>query len=189
MGGKITNILIVGVGGQGVVLASDILALASLNAGHDAKKSEIHGMSQRGGSVFSHVRFGGKVHSPVISRGEADILLSFEEMEALRWLAYAGTQTRVICTDTRIVPASLEAYPAGIEEELERCFGNLTLVDTKKTVADIGDAKYVNVALLGIVSKFVSFAEDCWQKAIRDNVPPASFDANWNAFNYGKGIK
>ncbi|HAS53817.1 MAG TPA: indolepyruvate oxidoreductase subunit beta, partial [Nitrospiraceae bacterium] len=101
---KVTNVLLVGVGGQGIVLASDVLSLAALYAGHDVKTSEIHGMSQRGGSVFSHIRFGDKVCSPVIPEGRVDILVSLEEMETLRWLSYVNSDTRILFTKTRIHP-------------------------------------------------------------------------------------
>jgi len=100
----IHNVLFVGVGGQGIVLASDIMAHAAVLAGFDAKKSEIHGMSQRGGSVFSHVRFGEKVYSPMITEGSADILVSLEEMETLRWLDFANPRTQLIVVKTRILP-------------------------------------------------------------------------------------
>ncbi|MBN1409250.1 MAG: indolepyruvate oxidoreductase subunit beta [Spirochaetales bacterium] len=184
MNEKNYNILIVGVGGQGIILASDILTAAALFSGLDAKKSEIHGMSQRGGSVFSHIRFGKKIHSPVISRGEADILLSLEQMETLRWINYAGEKTLVVCTTTRIKPPNVEEYPGDIDGELKKC--RPFIIDTDKTAEAIGNKKFVNVALLGFVSARIGFNDDSWKKAIQENVPSGSFDDNWNAFLYGK---
>ena len=105
------NILIVGVGGQGTILASDILCAAAMNAGLDAKKSEIHGMSQRGGSVFSHVRYAPRVYSPVIPRGQVDIIVALEEMEAARWIDWLVPGGRLVVSGTRILPANVQTYP------------------------------------------------------------------------------
>jgi len=121
---KIHNVLMVGVGGQGVVLASDILSLAAMNAGYDVKKSEIHGMSQRGGSIFSFVRFGEAVSSPLIAEGQADLLVSMEEMETLRWLEYLNADTKLMVSKAHILPANATEYPAGIEEDLKKNFKN-----------------------------------------------------------------
>jgi len=118
--GKTWNILMVGVGGQGIVTSSDILTRAAMEAGQDAKKSEIHGMSQRGGSVFSHIRFGPRISSPVIPEGGADILFSLEQLETLRWLAYASADSTVICASAQISPAGVESYPSGVLEEIRR---------------------------------------------------------------------
>jgi len=180
------NILMVGVGGQGIILASDILTRAAMYAGYDAKKSEIHGMSQRGGSVFSHIRFGQKVHSPIISRGEADILFSLEEMETLRWLNYAHSESLVITLLTRINPAGVEQYPGGIQEELaDRCI-NLKFIDPQQLQGKIESNKFLNVALLGVLSGSVELPEESWKRAIEEEVPKGSFEGNWKAFCTGK---
>jgi indolepyruvate ferredoxin oxidoreductase beta subunit len=183
---SVKNILMVGVGGQGIIVASDILTNAALIAGYDAKKSEIHGMSQRGGSVFSHIRFGPKVYSPVISRGQAHILVSLELMETLRWIDYANSASLIISTHTTITPTSVTQYPTGIEQELIKICKNLTIIDIERLVKMIGNPKFLNVAILGILAGQLEFAEKHWRKAIEQRVPARFFEQNWHAFNKGK---
>jgi indolepyruvate ferredoxin oxidoreductase beta subunit len=180
------NILMVGVGGQGIITASDIITLAAVFSGYDAKKSEIHGMSQRGGSVFSHIRFGKKIYSPVIPAGEADILISLEEMETLRWLDYTNKETTVIVLDTRITPAEVKEYPSGITDELKNKYRNFVLINTEELKGRAGNILYLNVALLGLLSNFLDFPESSWRQAIKDEIPEAFFDDNWRAFISGK---
>ncbi len=188
MNTKLNNILMVGVGGQGIILASDILTRAAMNAGYDAKKSEIHGMSQRGGSVFSHIRFGERVYSPTISYGEADIIFSLEEMEALRWIPYANHKTFIVCATKEILPTTVPAYPGGIREELERLSSNINFFDTDKLIEKIGNVKFLNVAMLGMMSGKIDFTEKVWQQAIREEVPEGTFEENWKAFIAGEHI-
>jgi len=156
----VVSILMVGVGGQGIILASDILTRTAMEAGFDAKKSEIHGMSQRGGSVFSHIRFGKKVQSPVIPEGGADILFSLEEMETLRWLRYAGDRSLVVCLRTRILPANAEAYPEEIEGELRRRCARLVFLDPDELRKEVSHQKFLNVALLGVLSKHLELPDE-----------------------------
>jgi indolepyruvate ferredoxin oxidoreductase beta subunit len=186
--GKVFNVLMVGVGGQGIIMASDVFALAAMYSGNDVKKSEIHGMSQRGGSVFSHIRFGKKVHSPVISHGEADVLFSLEEMETLRWIEYASEDTDIICMKTRINPAMVETYPDGIEDEIRRLSNKVFFVDPKPLINQIENKKFLNVTLMGLVSGFVDFPMESWEKAIREKVPKGTFEGNWKAFETGKKL-
>jgi len=183
---SVCNILMVGVGGQGIILASDILTRAAMYAGYDAKKSEIHGMSQRGGSVFSHIRFGEKVHSPMISEGEADILFSLEEMETLRWLRYANAASLVISLLTRINPAGVEVYPEGVREELRRKCTRLMFIDPERLRGEIENSKFFNVALLGVLSCNVDIHAESWKRAIVEEVPEGSVEGNWRAFLAGK---
>lgn len=183
---KTFNILMVGVGGQGIILSSDILTQAALNAGLDVKKSEIHGMSQRGGSVFSHVRFGEKVNSPLISRGDADILVSLEMMETLRWLEWANEDTQLIVLEEHLKPAMVEAYPEGVKEEISAKSRNVIFLGPRTMVEKIGLRKYLNVALLGVVSRFVSFPAGSWEKAISSLVPEGSAEDNLKAFETGR---
>jgi indolepyruvate ferredoxin oxidoreductase beta subunit len=157
-----------------------------MEAGYDAKKSEIHGMSQRGGSVFSHIRFGGKVFSPSISRGEADVLFSLEEMETLRWLPYANDDSLVIVLKTRINPANVDTYPESVEEEIERSARRLLFLDPEEIKKEIGHQKFLNVALLGVLSSAVPISDDAWRRAIEEEVPTGTFDRNWNAFLAGR---
>ena len=183
---RIFNILIVGVGGQGIILASDILTLAAQYAGYDTKKSEIHGMSQRGGSVFSHIRFGEKVYSPVIPEGEVDILISLEEMETLRWLYYINENTKVFLLEEKIKPSNVKEYPTGIKEELMNHIKDVHYIDLNKINKLIKSLKFLNVALLGVISNFLDFQEKAWVSAIKENVPEKTFDDNWQAFLIGK---
>ena len=180
--GKIWNILMVGVGGQGIVTSSDILTRAAMEAGHDAKKSEIHGMSQRGGSVFSHIRFGPVVSSPVIPEGGADILFSLEELETLRWLGYANASSTVICATAEIAPAGVETYPSGVVEEIRRVCPALVVLNVKKLEERIGNPRFLNVALLGVLSRLLDIDDGSWKRAILAEVPPAHGEANWQAF-------
>jgi len=186
MTNKIFNILMVGVGGQGIILASDILTRAAMLAGHDTKKSEIHGMSQRGGSVFSHIRFGKKVYSPTISEGEADILFSSEEMETLRWIKYANEKTFIVCATKEILPTTVETYPAGVRGELEKLSLNIHFFDPDKLIKEIGNVKFLNVAMLGMMSGKIEFTDSTWKEAIEAEVPKGTFEENWKAFISGK---
>jgi len=185
----IYNILMVGVGGQGIILASDIVTRAAMLAGYDAKKSEIHGMSQRGGSVFSHIRFGKKVYSPTISEGEADILFSLEEMETLRWIRYANPDTFVICTTRQILPATVTEYPAGVREELTGVCPDIFFFDPDSVKEDIGNVKFLNVAMIGLMAPKLDISEKAWKDAINEEVPEGSFNENWNAFQVGRRIQ
>lgn len=186
---SITNILMVGVGGQGTVLSSDILTLAAMYDGHDAKKSEIHGMSQRGGSVFSHVRFGRQVHSPVIPEGEADVLLSLEELETLRWLDYLRPNAAIICLKERILPATITEYPDGIPEFLADKYPRSRFADPATLKNLLGNNKVLNVALLGMLSRLISVSIPSWTRAISELVPPGTQELNLKAFEIGGNIQ
>ncbi len=185
---KIWNILMAGVGGQGIILASDVLAAAALEAGFDAKKSEIHGMSQRGGSVTSHVRFGRTVHSPVIEEGGADVLLSLELMETLRWLPFAHAGTGLIVSTEKILPANVAEYPAGIEEEIRALVPGARFIDPAALAQKIGDKKYVNVALCGVLAGRLELPEAVWRRAVEAHVPRGTAEANWRAFCIGRDL-
>ena len=179
---KIFNLFMAGVGGQGIILASDIITRAAMNANFDVKKSEIHGMSQRGGSVFSHIRFGNRVFSPVIPEGMADIFVSLEQMETLRWLHLVNSNTLLIVYNTKILPAEVKEYPQGIEEELKKKFKNLKIIDPEELIKKVGNQKFVNVALVGIISKYLSFDLKDWELAIEKEVPEGTFENNKNVF-------
>jgi len=183
---NIFNVLIVGVGGQGTILASDILSQAAINSGFDAKKSEIHGMSQRGGSVFSHVRYGSKVYSPVIPLGKADILLSLEEMETTRWLSYTNPKTKVIIADTRILPQEVAVYPEGIINDLKSKYDSLYYIDTQKIFDEVNAPKSLNVSLLGVISNFIDIDIEAFKSAMEELVPKGTYEKNLEAFDYGR---
>lgn len=186
---KVFNLLIVGVGGQGTILASNIVTQAAINAGLDAKKSEIHGMSQRGGAVFSHVRFGKKVFSPVIAKGKVDVLLSLEEMETLRWTEFLNKNSRLIVLNNRILPINATTYPEGLTEKIKMQFNNVISIDPQEYTEKLGNAKFLNVFLLGVLSNYVDLSENCWKNAIKTLVPQGTFEKNYEAFLIGKECK
>lgn len=188
----ITNVLVVGVGGQGILLAGELLARVALNAGLDVKKSEIHGMAQRGGSVNSQVRFGALVPSPVVPEGETHVLLAFEKLEPLRWLPFCGKDTVAIVNDHTIhsltTATSLETYPANVEEELRARFSRVTMVPGLAIARELGNPRVVNVLLLGLLAKSLSFPKDAWIQALSQRLPPKLLEVNLAAFERGYGL-
>jgi len=188
--GKVTNILMVGVGGQGVILASEIVAEVMMRAGFDVKKSEVHGMAQRGGMVNSHIRFGPKVYSPVIKKGEADILLSFEQLETLRFLDYLVDNAVILLTMQKILPPSVtagnEIYPSDIPERLSERYPRVELVDSMGIASEAGNIKASNVAFLGALSKHFNLHKSLWEETISLFVPPDFLDVNLKAFSMGR---
>jgi len=187
---SITNILLVGVGGQGILLASEILAEAFMIAGFDVKKSEIHGMSQRGGSVVSHVRFGKKVFSPVVPEGEGDILFGFELLETCRYLNLLRPGAKIIANDFRILPPSVllgkERYPENLQAAIAARFPDFQLVDGLKIATESGNPRVANTVLLGAVSKHLQLENSTWQKALQKMVPAKALDINLQAFAAGR---
>lgn len=188
----ITNILLVGVGGQGILLASEILSEAAMLAGFDVKKSEIHGMSQRGGSVVSHVRFGTEVFSPIVPEGEGDILFGFELMETARSLSLLKPSGTVVANDLQISPPSVlmgqELYPEGLSERIRAQFPDFLLVDGQHLAADAGNVKAANTVLLGAVSKSLSIPEKFWLMALEKMVPAKALEVNKRAFQMGREL-
>jgi indolepyruvate ferredoxin oxidoreductase beta subunit len=183
---RTTNVFIAGVGGQGILLASEILSDMALARGLDVKKSEVHGMAQRGGSVVSHVRFGEKVYSPVIAEGEADVLVSFEKMEAVRWVHYVAPEGTVVVNDQEIVPSGMERYPEGIDEELTKRAPAAHKFDALALAEEAGHSRAVNTVMLGAFSNYLDFTEDEWKQAIEKRVPPKTVDINLKAFELGR---
>jgi len=169
---KTKNIIISGVGGQGILTASEILALCAMEENLDVKKSEVHGMSQRGGSVVSFVKFGEKVYSPLIEKGSGDVILAFEKAEALRWRGYLKKEGGVVIMNT------LEKY--GVKT---------IVVDAVKLSKEAGDPRTQNTVLLGVLSNFIDFSVDTWEKVIKYRVPPKTVEANLRAFELGRSIK
>jgi indolepyruvate ferredoxin oxidoreductase beta subunit len=186
----LTNILLVGVGGQGIIVASEIMADAFLEAGYDVKKSEVHGMAQRGGSVSTHVRFGSKVFSPLIKEGETDILVAFEELEAMRYLHYLGPKPTIILNEQRLNPPSVslgkERYPENIAEILSRRAARFKKIAGKDLALRAGDIRTLNIVLLGSLSSFLSVGESVWTENILRRFPPKAHKANLEAFRLGK---
>ncbi|GAM11569.1 indolepyruvate oxidoreductase subunit IorB [Geobacter sp. OR-1] len=192
MSDKVTNILLVGVGGQGILLASEILAEAFMLAGFDVKKSEIHGMSQRGGSVVSHVRFGATVCSPVVPEGEGDILFGFELLETYRYLPLLRSGAKVVANDFRIYPPAVllgqQAYPDGLAEKIRNLMPDLLLVDGLKFAIEAGNPRAANTVLLGAVSGKLDIEESVWLNAIEKMVPRKALDVNLKAFRIGRSL-
>jgi indolepyruvate ferredoxin oxidoreductase beta subunit len=192
MSQQITNILLVGVGGQGILLASEILSEAAMLAGFDVKKSEIHGMSQRGGSVVSHVRYGTEVFSPIVPEGEGDILFGFELMETCRSLPLIKPGGTVVANDLQISPPSVlmgqETYPADLVLRIQDHFPDFLLVDGQKIARDAGNVRAANTVLLGAVSKRLDIQEDFWMRALEKMVPTKAVDVNKTAFMVGRAL-
>ncbi len=182
------SILLVGVGGQGTILASKLLTHGLLQANYDVKMSEIHGMSQRGGSVSSQVRYGEKVFSPVIEKGGADILVSFERMEALRWLEYVKPTAKAIVNDYSIMPMPViigkAEYSPDILDEV-RAHVPVTLIKANEEAIKLGNAKVMNIILLGATVKLMELTNIDWDKIIAENVKPAFIEINQKAFKCG----
>jgi indolepyruvate ferredoxin oxidoreductase beta subunit len=192
MSQQITNILLVGVGGQGILLASEILSEAAMLAGFDVKKSEIHGMSQRGGSVVSHVRYGTEVFSPIVPEGEGDILFGFELMETCRSLPLIKPGGTVVANDLQISPPSVlmgqETYPADLVLRIQDHFPDFLLVDGQKIARDAGNVRAANTVLLGAVSKRLDIQENFWMRALEKMVPTKAVDVNKTAFMVGRAL-
>lgn len=182
------SVLLVGVGGQGTILVSKLLTSGLVKAGFDVKMSEIHGMSQRGGSVSTHVRYGEKVYSPVTEEGEADLLISFEKMEAIRWLKFLKPEGHLIVNNYKINPLLVligkEIYPEKeIDEELKIL--SATVINAYDKANEIGNIRVMNVILLGTVVKMMSLENIDWEEIIRNNVKEKFIDVNIKAFNEG----
>ena len=180
------NIMIVGVGGQGTLLASRILGKVAIKEGYDVKVSEVHGMSQRGGSVVTYVKYGDKVYSPIIDRGEADLILAFEMLEAMRALPYLKKGGKMIANTQKMNPIITGAmeYPENIEEKLSAKI-NLQAVDALSLAEKAGTIKAVNVVLIGLLAKSMDVDKNVWIDVIKETVPEKFLDVNIKAFELG----
>ena len=187
---NITNILIVGVGGQGTILASKIIAGVVQKMGLDVKVAEIHGMSQRGGSVFTQVRYGQEVASPIIPMGEADIVLAFEKLEALRWLPYLKHEGTILINDQRIDPmpviTGVTSYPDDALDMIRRQQQHVIVVDALDQAVQVGSVKAVNLVLLGLLSNHLKIDKDIWIDVIKETVPEKLLQVNLAAFELGR---
>ncbi|MCF0238803.1 MAG: indolepyruvate oxidoreductase subunit beta [Sphaerochaetaceae bacterium] len=185
------NIMIVGVGGQGTLLASKLLGCVLLNQGYDVKVSEVHGMSQRGGSVVTYVRYGEKVYSPVVDKGEADIIIAFEKLEAARWLEYLKEGGLVIVNTQEIEPMPVitgsALYPEDLVEKMEKTGAKVDSADFLAIAQKSGSSKAVNIALMGRFSKyFPEISQEAWDEALNAVVPPKFLELNKKAFQMGR---
>lgn len=187
------NVMIVGVGGQGSLLASKLLGKLLLTKGYDIKVSEVHGMSQRGGSVVTYVRFGDKVYSPIIDKGEADFIVSFELLEAARYTEFLKPDGKIIANTQQINPMPVITgaveYPAELEEKIKAAGIDLVAVDALSLAEQAGSSKAVNIVLMGILSKYFDFTEEEWISAIESSVPQKFLELNKKAFALGREVK
>ena len=186
------NVMIVGVGGQGSLLASKLLGKVLLTKGYDIKVSEVHGMSQRGGSVVTYVRFGDKVYSPIIDKGEADFIVSFEMLEAARYTEFLKPDGKIITNTQKINPMPVITgaveYPSELAEKIKASGVDLVAVDALSLAEQSGSSKAVNIVLMGILSKHFDFTEEEWLEAIETSVPPKFLELNKKAFALGRAV-
>ena len=186
---KTKNIMIVGVGGQGSLLASKLLGRLLLTRGYDIKVSEVHGMSQRGGSVVTYVRYGEKVYSPVIDKGEADFIVSFELLEAARWTEYLKKDGKIIVNTQQINPMPVigaAEYPENLTGKIKAAGLELDAFDALKLAEEAGSSKAVNIVLMGRLSKYFDFTMEEWMEAIEKSVPAKFLELNKKAFQLGR---
>lgn len=183
------SVMIVGVGGQGTLLASRLLGAAMVAEGYDVKVSEVHGMSQRGGSVVTYVRYGEKVYSPIIEEGEADIVLAFEQLEAARYLPYLKKGGAVVVNTQKMDPMPVvtgsTTYPEGLLEDMEKKGVRVLALDALALAEEAGSAKAVNVVLIGAMAKSLGGEQEVWLKAIEETVPAKFLEMNRKAFALG----
>jgi len=192
MNDRVTNILLSGVGGQGTILASNILAHVFVEAGYDVKKSEVHGMAQRGGDVTTHFRYGKKVYSPLITYGQVDFLLAFELLEALRYINHCRKDARIVINDQRILPPSvnlgLAKYPGDIAGTFKKYFdGRVHVIKGQELALKLGNPQAANVVLVGAFSNFFpEISDDTWKRALTELLPKKIHELNIKAFEEGK---
>lgn len=190
MNNRFTNFLLAGVGGQGVLVGSEILARTAICAGYEAKKSEIHGVSQRGGSVISHVRYGEKVYSPLTQAGDIHVLIAFEMLEGLRWAHTVKLEGHIIFNSARIQPSHYitqkTMYPENIYEFLKGKDFKVHRIDAPELAKNLGNPKVESMVLLGAASRLLDFDKAHWEQTIKDNVPPKTIDVNLEAFQSGR---
>lgn len=191
MSDAVTNVLIVGVGGQGILLASEVLSEAALIAGLDVKKSEVHGMSQRGGAVNSHVRFGAEVHSPIIPAGQAQYVVALEKLEGLRASGLLAPGGTMLVNDFRLDPATVTtgnlSYPEDAVERLRAGLeGKVVAIDGPALSVQAGDLRTMNTVLLGALSNFLDFTREQWKQAMERHIRPKLLEINARAFELGQ---
>jgi indolepyruvate ferredoxin oxidoreductase beta subunit len=187
---EVRSILMAGVGGQGILRASDILCMVMMEAGVDVKKSEVHGMAQRGGCVTSHVRYGSKVYSPIERKGNVDILLAFEKLESLRYLDYLKPDSRIIVNDLELYPPAVNlgdmAYPEQAIDLVKSTFKTVKVVKAHEIARKAGNMRAENTALLGVLSTWLDLEIAMWEKIIWEVFPKKVVDANLKAFHLGR---
>ena len=187
------NIMIVGVGGQGNLLASRVIGNLALNNSYDVKMSEVHGMAQRGGSVVTGVKFGDKVYSPIVEKGEADIILAFEQLEGLRWVEYLKSDGKMLINTQKIDPMPVimgaADYPVNIVESIKENYSNIKAIDALGKAKNSGSMKVVNTVMLGLMAQYMKFDKKDWLEVIEDEVPSKFVEVNNKAFKSGYEYK
>lgn len=188
----VVNVVMSGVGGQGVLVASDVLVRVAMLAGLDTKKSEVHGMAQRGGSVVSQIRYGAKIYSPLIEKGSADIILAFEKLEAVRYLDFLKPDGVVIINSQQITPLSVFfsdiPYPEDVQVICKKKTEQIVMIEGIKIAESLKNQRVLNTVMLGALSNFLQFDEQLWLKAIEQRVPPKTLDLNRQAFEAGRSF-
>lgn len=185
----VTSVLIAGVGGQGVILSSELLALAAMGDGRDVKQGEFHGVAQRGGAVFSHVRFGDRVHSPIARRRDVDYLLALEKLEALRYAHFVRPGGTIIVNDHKVEPVRMgdeRPYPDEAVEFLRGKGFNVVVVEATRKAIELGNYRAANVILLGALSTHMDIPGEVWHKTLEDRVPEKLLELNREAFAAGQ---
>lgn len=186
------NVFLAGVGGQGTLLASEVLGEAFLVGGYDVKKSEVHGMAQRGGAVTTHLRYGPKVFSPLIEAGSADLLVAFEKMEALRFAHFLKPAGAAVVNAQEIMPPSVatgrERYPENMAERLAGAIPNLYLIDALAAALSLHEVRAVNMVMVGAASRLLPLPEDCYVEALRARLPERIVEVNAKAFQAGRAL-
>ncbi|MBM3302335.1 MAG: indolepyruvate oxidoreductase subunit beta [Deltaproteobacteria bacterium] len=189
---RVYNVLIVGVGGQGIILASDVLGQAAARYGYDVKKNEIHGMAQRGGSVSSHVRFGKLVPSPIIKMGEADVLVSFEQIETLRYFPYLSVNGKVIVNDHKILPPAVftgkQEYPRDVIAKIKEKVPDTVVVNGVELTEKLGNPRVLNVVFLGVLSAYLDIPTQIYEEVFKESLKPKVLDVNLKAFWEGRSM-
>lgn len=189
---KTTSIVLAGVGGQGILLASEIVARAAMEAGFDVKTNEVHGMAQRGGSVIAQIRYGKEVNSPLVEEGTAVVLAALERIEGLRFYKYLSDDGLAVINSQVMIPVTVSMgageYPDDAEERLGKAFGNMKYFDATKIAVELGNIKAANVVVVGALSNGTDLPEEAWQEAIRVSVKPKFVDLNLEAFAKGRSL-
>lgn len=192
MDNQTISIVLVGVGGQGILLASEIASKAAMIAGYDVKTNEVHGMAQRGGSVIAQIKYGKEVHSPLVAKGQAKVLGALERIEALRYADYLAQDGLVVVNSQTIIPVTVSMgvakYPENAYELLKEKFPKLIYFDAGKIALELGNIKAANVVTLGAVSKGLDIPENAWKQAIEECVPAKFLDLNLGAFEAGRKL-
>lgn len=192
MSDQTQSVVLVGVGGQGILLASEIVARAAMFAGYDVKTNEVHGMAQRGGSVTAQIRYGKVVNSPLVALGDARVLGSFEQVEALRWAHYLASDGLAVVSTAELIPVTVSSgqatYPDNAEARLKEVFKRLVLLDATKLAQEMGDSRMANTIVLGALSNGLTLSLENWEEAIKSSVKPKYVEANLKAFMAGRAL-